>query len=423
MRSPHLRTTDIALATALAGALVSGGATAQDFSIDAASPEVPGVMTAADAAMTPGIPPVPLTFVGASFIGMPPGVEVDAMSYGVDQANPLGDTSFMELFTSVTRGSVGAPGSAVAGQTNGVGGDRYTCLANTVGGFGAQTLATDAPLLGLSIAPAVESNIDALAHPPAAALVVGAYVSVSAASAPVLGADQASILYNGPLNLPPGSPAILFATSGALGLVPGADEIDALIMNDKSPKTVFDATDIIYVSLAPGSPTLATLGASPADLIQVAPGPPTVVVTAAQLGLLPTDDLDGATIWDPGPWSTLGGGKAGSGGVQPAIWGGGPMTAGSLNELSVRGAPPFATSILVLGLGTLYAPLKGGVLIPSADVLLDLPPAGPDGALTVPFVWPVGFPPGVPIFLQAWVFDGGASFGLSASNGEQGVAQ
>lgn len=407
---------------AIAVVVTAGPVFAQDFTIDQASPEVPAVMAASDGAFTPGIPPVPLTFTGAVTLGLPAGVEVDAISYGVDQAQLLGSNNFMILYTSVTRGSVGAAGSAVAAQLNGVAGDRYRSTANAVGGFTAQTLSTDAPLLGLTIPPGVESNIDGLAHPPGASQSSGVYFSIDAGSAPLFGADEGSVLYKGPA-IPPGAPPIVYATSAALGLMPGADEVDALIIDDVTTRAVLDAFDIVYVSLAPGSPTLAALGASPADLIQVFPGPPAVVISAAQLGLLAADDLDAATIFDPGLWEPVGGGKVGSGGVQPGLYGMGPLSGLSINTLTMAGAAPFSPVLLVVGLNLLNAPFKGGTFVPSPDLILPMPAPSATGELTFQFVWPTLIPPGVPLYFQFWVVDPGASAGYAASNGEQGTTQ
>jgi hypothetical protein len=75
-----------------------------------------------------------------------------------------------------------------------------------------------------------------------------------------------------------------------IGLVTG-DVIDALAVdsNTSNTRAIF--------SLAPGSPTLTSLGASPADILEsIVPGPPTVLVTAATLGLLVTDDIDALDI-------------------------------------------------------------------------------------------------------------------------------
>jgi len=76
-----------------------------------------------------------------------------------------------------------------------------------------------------------------------------------------------------------------------LGLVAG-DAIDALCVREDG-SGAYDGEDQIAFSLAPGSPTLSSLSASPADLLL--PGqPPVVFYAAASLGLLTTDNVDAA---------------------------------------------------------------------------------------------------------------------------------
>ncbi len=92
----------------------------------------------------------------------------------------------------------------------------------------------------------------------------------------------------------------MFATAAVLGLVVG-DDIDALIVRDSLPTGVLERGDVIYVSLTPGSPTLGTLGASAASVIEVYPAAaPVVIFTPFALGLLAGDDVDGLTAIDPG---------------------------------------------------------------------------------------------------------------------------
>jgi hypothetical protein len=74
----------------------------------------------------------------------------------------------------------------------------------------------------------------------------------------------------------------------------------------------------------------------------------------------------------------------------------------------------------VVGLQQLGAPFKGGVLVPSPLALLSLA-TDPSGAMTLPFTMPAGAPSGTSFYFQAWISDPGASAGLSASNGLQGI--
>lgn len=75
-----------------------------------------------------------------------------------------------------------------------------------------------------------------------------------------------------------------------LGLRMG-DVIDALCVNDDGDAR-YDNGDKVVISLAPGSPTLSALAASPADLLLVGGGQPAVLYPATSLGLQKTDNLD-----------------------------------------------------------------------------------------------------------------------------------
>ena len=71
-----------------------------------------------------------------------------------------------------------------------------------------------------------------------------------------------------------------------LGLQPG-DDLDALCLRESGDQA-FGAGDLLYFSLAPGSPSLAGLG-EPGDLL--APGP-SLAQQKGPLGLLAGDDLN-----------------------------------------------------------------------------------------------------------------------------------
>jgi hypothetical protein len=96
-----------------------------------------------------------------------------------------------------------------------------------------------------------------------------------------IGATAADVL----LGLAGGPPVIAFP-GDTIGLVPG-DAIDAL---------AFDGATL-WLSLASGSPTLATLGASAADLLATAPGPAAPLGIAQSVpGLGPDDDVDALAV-------------------------------------------------------------------------------------------------------------------------------
>jgi len=123
------------------------------------------------------------------------------------------------------------------------------------------------------------------------------------------------------------------------------------------------------------------------------------------------------------PWSDLGSGLAGTGGLVPALVGEGPLTGGSANGLVMTDALPGAGATLVAGFSRIDAPFKGGVLVPSPDVLLAGLTVDATGGTTLPFTWPTGIPAGTTLAFQQWVVDAGGPAGLSATNGLEGTAQ
>ena len=120
-----------------------------------------------------------------------------------------------------------------------------------------------------------------------------------------------------------------------------------------------------------------------------------------------------------GPWEVFGPGKPGSAGV-PQLTGSGPLTPGSSGAIDLAGAQPSSSVTLVVGLSPLLAPFKGGTLVPNPDFLVALV-TDATGAVNLPFTWPGGVPAGTSFYLQAWITDAGASFGLAASNGLHAV--
>jgi len=143
------------------------------------------------------------------------------------------------------------------------------------------------------------------------------------------------------------------------------------------------------------------------------------VLTVADTGIGPAPVVDMGAFEFPSAWLDLGDALAGGPGT-PALLLSGPLTPGSMGALALSDALPSSTAFLVAGLSLLQAPLKGGVLVPSADLILTFPLSGA-GTLDFPFTWPLGLPPGVPTYYQIWVQDPAGPVGFSASNGIQGT--
>lgn len=114
-------------------------------------------------------------------------------------------------------------------------------------------------------------------------------------------------------------------------------------------------------------------------------------------------------------FADLGHGKPGSGVARLSACG--QLSPGSMARYVVRGGASAAPALLAFGFQAGNVPLLGGVLVPApvaASVFTVLDGSG-NAVLDVPV--PAGVPTGWPLFAQAWFVDGGASFGVAASNG------
>ncbi len=273
---------------------------AVEFSIDAISPDVPAV--GEGDSVVPGAGPPPTTVLPASVFGLILGEELDGFSNGNDTICPAGNGACFTIITwSVDRAAIGATPPVTTEVTgNGAAGDIFTFEVSGTGVvITPPSLMSDATSNGLTIAAGGfgESNIDALTtnRNPALAL----YFSVDPAAVPgasvrwaMPGLSAADIL------LGPGPVPTVYATAAALGLV-AADNIDGVAINDAAPLGVLSPADVVYVSLAPGSPSLVTIPASPGDIVQASPGAAAVIYPAALMGMAATDNIDGLSMVDP----------------------------------------------------------------------------------------------------------------------------
>jgi hypothetical protein len=290
------------------------------FSIDILSPEVPPV-SGADVIIG-GILPPPIVYVACipfGDFGLFFEDEIDGFTYGgapcVD--HPPGGNAIQNVFFSVDRATVGvAPiGAQIIKETmkDGAAGDIFvqSNYGNMIGlvrlFINASPRAGVGGVLGLTggLPPAVISNVDAWAGGgPGGNPCNGnpLLFTVDPVTAAVLGVTPGTILLHAPQVGIQWAP---YLTPAELGLEP-LDDVDALDANLFPAGGTFapappDAW--IYFSLAPGSPTLALLGASPGDILVKlvgAGGLPLIWAAAADLGLLPDDNLDALDIWDPG---------------------------------------------------------------------------------------------------------------------------
>ena len=115
-------------------------------------------------------------------------------------------------------------------------------------------------------------------------------------------------------------------------------------------------------------------------------------------------------------WTDLGQGLAGISGV-PALSGQGTLCPGSAFTFSLANARTNSSAVLVLGLTQVSLPLRGGVLVPSLDLVVPGLPTGVTGSIDVAGTWPATLPTGFEVYLQYWIADAVAPAGYSASNG------
>ena len=115
-------------------------------------------------------------------------------------------------------------------------------------------------------------------------------------------------------------------------------------------------------------------------------------------------------------WTDLGGSTAGITGV-PTLTGLGSLTGGDLVTVTLSNALPGAVSYFVAGFSAIFAPLKGGVLVPMPDLLFSGITLDGLGQVTLTTTWPTGLPPGIVTYYQFWVPDAAGPVGFSASNG------
>jgi hypothetical protein len=140
-----------------------------------------------------------------------------------------------------------------------------------------------------------------------------------------------------------------------------------------------------------------------------------------------TDEIRVGLSWasvlpaEPPVWTDMGFGKPGIAGA-PHLTGTGPMTAGSMNTLTLADAYPMTPTVVGIGIDVYNLPYLGGVLVPYPLLVLPLT-TDVVGASHWQLTMPGGLPAGIPVLFQYWIQDPTATFGWSASNGLRGVTQ
>jgi hypothetical protein len=115
-------------------------------------------------------------------------------------------------------------------------------------------------------------------------------------------------------------------------------------------------------------------------------------------------------------WQKIGAGLAGSSGL-PKLSGAGSLLAGDPVTLTLVRGKSNGTATLVIGLGLLLLPFKGGTLVPTPDIVIGGLPLNAAGALALSAPWPAGIPSGLSFCFQHWIPDAAGPGGFAASNG------
>jgi len=115
-----------------------------------------------------------------------------------------------------------------------------------------------------------------------------------------------------------------------------------------------------------------------------------------------------------GPWNNLGHPLAGAAGL-PRQTGEGPLMDGQPYKFTLRDARPLTKAFHVVGVATLTAPFKGGVMVPTIDFINGLPITNAQGEVTLVGHW-IAFPPGFSLYFQFWLPDPAGPAGFAASN-------
>ena len=117
-----------------------------------------------------------------------------------------------------------------------------------------------------------------------------------------------------------------------------------------------------------------------------------------------------------GSWASLPGGVAGVSGV-PVLSGSGPLVGGESVTLTLANGKPLASAFMVIGFAQLNAPFKGGVLVPSVNLLLPGLPLNGAGGIALSAPWAKGLPAASKVYFQMWMPDPAGAAGFSGSNG------
>jgi hypothetical protein len=116
-----------------------------------------------------------------------------------------------------------------------------------------------------------------------------------------------------------------------------------------------------------------------------------------------------------GPWHDLGHALDGAHG-KPKQVGTGTAQPGTSVTVALHDAARLSPAVQFLGFGESNVPFKGGVLVPTPDLVNHALKTDAHGDLVIEMLWPAGFVSGTSLVLQTWIRDDAAPALWSASN-------
>jgi hypothetical protein len=121
--------------------------------------------------------------------------------------------------------------------------------------------------------------------------------------------------------------------------------------------------------------------------------------------------LEGTKVWED-----LGNALAGTHGEALLVCSGALASPLDPITVSLSNALPLGTTNLVVGISAINASFKGGVMVPSLDIVLYGLPIDAAGDLELSGALGITLPSGFSLYLQHWFADPGAPVGFAASN-------
>jgi len=119
-------------------------------------------------------------------------------------------------------------------------------------------------------------------------------------------------------------------------------------------------------------------------------------------------------------WTDLGSGLGGVNGV-PLLDGTGTLAPGSAGSVQLSNARPSAPAWLALSFASTPVPFRGGTLVPNPVAMHVRLTTDATGSVVLPFVTPLGLPPGTHLYMQAVVLDHAAVQGVALSHALRGL--